>query len=127
LGIVVVDADNNPQTLPGFLEKGYSSFDVWGSPVTWSFFWRFGRRDVQMSRGVCRGARDAFNFPSIQRRDACESLAKAGERAVEGAPLLDIRHVECLGALHGEHVAGVIEVFGAAPAELMDDDVLRGE
>jgi hypothetical protein len=26
--IVVVDADNNPQSLPGFLEKGYSSFDV---------------------------------------------------------------------------------------------------
>ena len=69
---------------------------------------------------------DAFNFPSIQRRDACESLAKAGDSAVEGAPVLDIRHVEGLGALHGEHVAGVIEVFGAALAELLDDDVLRG-
>lgn len=39
--------------------------------------------------------------------------------------MLDVSHVECLGALHGEHVAGVVEVFGAAPAEFLDDDVLR--
>ena len=37
----------------------------------------------------------------------------------------DVRHVECLGALHGEHVAGVVEVFGAAPAKFLDDDVFR--
>jgi hypothetical protein len=45
------------------------------------------------------------------------------EGAVEGTPMLDVGHVEGFRALDSEYVAGVIEVFGAAPAELLDDDV----
>jgi hypothetical protein len=62
---------------------------------------------------------------SIQRWDAGEGVLQAGKRAVEGAPMLDASHVECLGALHGEHITGVVEVFGVAPAEFLDDNVFR--
>lgn len=42
------------------------------------------------------------------------------------APVLDVGHVEGFGALDGEHIARVIEVFGTAPAEFLDNDVLGG-
>jgi len=65
-------------------------------------------------------------FASIQRRYPCERFVQAGQRAVDGAPVPDVCHIEGFGALHGEHIAGVVEVFGAAPAEFLDDDVLGG-
>jgi hypothetical protein len=36
---------------------------------------------------------------------------------VLAAPVFDVGHVEGLRALHGEHVAGVVKVLVAAPAE----------
>lgn len=62
----------------------------------------------------------------LQRRLAFEDLLQPRCGAVGGAPAFDVGHVECLRSLHGEHVAGTGEILGAAPAEFLDEQILRG-
>ena len=63
-----------------------------------------------------------------QRGDAGERGLQTVGGVVAGAPAFDVGQVEGLGALDREHVAGVIEVLAAAPAEFLDDDILgRGQ
>ena len=60
-----------------------------------------------------------------QRRNAGQGGLQPGPRAVLRAPFFDVSHVERFGALDGEHVAGVVQVFVAAPAKLLHHHVLR--
>ena len=77
--------------------------------------------------GVCR----LLPRGGVPRRGAL-TAAEAGQgglqpgpRAVLRAPFFDVSHVERFGALDGEHVAGVVQVFVAVPAQFLHDDILR--
>ena len=38
----------------------------------------------------------------------------------------DIFHVQIDGRLNGQHIAGIFDVFGTAPAELLHNHILGG-
>jgi hypothetical protein len=55
---------------------------------------------------------------SVEWRNAGQRFLQPGERAVESAPMFDVTHVERFGALHGKHVAGVVEILPGLDAAL---------
>ena len=59
-----------------------------------------------------------------QRRDAGESGFETRPGAVRVPPVVDVGHVERIGAFDREDVSRVIEIFRAALAQFLHHDVL---
>lgn len=75
-----------------------------------------------------RNKRSRRRGSSLTAGDAGECGLQTVGGAVAGALAFDVGHVEGLGALDCEHIAGVVQVLAAAPAELLHDDILgRGQ
>src|SRR6476660_9277014 len=63
-------------------------------------------------------------YEILYRWQTGEDVLQSPDRLVGRAPALDVGHVECLRTLHREDVADIIKVLAAAPADLLDDNVL---
>lgn len=72
-----------------------------------------------------RSARFRSGKSGSKRRDAGAGGFEAFGGLEEGALVLDIGHVEGIGALHGEDIGDIRGIQITAPAEFLDNHVLR--